>query len=67
MHCKYGDKIYLYDIYGYRYIYTVFDFYEVYESDLSPVFDYDKDVKELTLITCNNLNSKRFIVKSKSQ
>lgn len=58
------DIIYIYDNFGKKYTYYVIDFYEVAENDLSPIFDYKKNSKQLTLITCNNLNSKRFIVKS---
>lgn len=58
-----GDEIFIYDNLDNIYVYKVYDFYEVIESDLSPVFNYDKSRKELTLITCNNLNSKRLVVK----
>ena len=58
------DKIFIYDNFGEKYIYDVFDFYEVDQSDLSPIFNYNKGSKELTLITCNNLNSKRFVLKA---
>ena len=46
-------------------IYKIFKTYEVVPSDLSPVFEFEYNSKELTLITCNNLNSNRLIVKSK--
>ena len=59
------DQIYLYDNSGYKYIYTVFKSYEVNEDDLSPIFDYSSFSKELTLVTCNNMNSNRLIVKAK--
>ena len=39
--------------------------YEVKYDNLSPIFDYDKNSKELTLVTCNNLNSNRIILKAK--
>ena len=61
---KNDDEIYIYDHSGYKYVYKVFNFYEVNESDLSPIFDYNSSSKELTLITCNNLNLNRFIVKA---
>ena len=48
-----------------KYIYKIFKTYEVVPSDLSPVFEFEYNSKELTLITCNNLNSNRLIVKSK--
>lgn len=59
-----NDKIYLYDNSGKKYIYTVFESYEVNESDLSPIFDYDHYSKQLTLITCNNFNNNRLIIKA---
>lgn len=62
---KNDDKIFIYDNDGNKYIYYVFDIYEVRDSDLSPVFNYDQNSKELTLITCNNLNSNRIIVKAR--
>ena len=59
-----NDDIYLYDNSGKKYVYKVFKSYEVYESDLSPIFDYNQSSKELTLITCNNLNNNRLVVKA---
>lgn len=60
-----NDKIYLHDNSNNKYVYTVFNSYEVQESDLSPIFNYDKFSKELTLITCNNINQNRLIIKAK--
>ena len=31
-------------------------------NDLSPIFNYDNDRKNLTLVTCNNLNDKRIVI-----
>ena len=59
-----NDEIHIYDNFGQKYVYKVFKLYEVYESDLSPIFDYNQSSKELTLITCNNLNNSRFVVKA---
>lgn len=59
------DDIFIYDNFGNKYIYKVYDIYEVNPSDLSPIYDYDENLKQLTLITCNNLNSKRIIVRAK--
>lgn len=61
------DVILIYNNTGKKYIYYVFDIYEVKSSDLSPVYNYDKNSKELTLITCNNLNNNRIIVKAKQE
>lgn len=60
-----NDEIYLYDISSNKYVYKVFELSEVVESDLSPIFDYNSSFKQLTLITCNNFNSNRIIVKAK--
>jgi LPXTG-site transpeptidase (sortase) family protein len=60
-----NDEIYLYDNSNNKYTYTIFNLYEVKESDLSPIFDYNQSSKELTLITCNNINLNRVIIKAK--
>ena len=59
-----SDLIYIFDNLGNKYIYTVTKIYEVEPSDLSPVFNYEENSKELTLVTCNNINNKRIIVKA---
>ena len=63
----YNDKIYLYDNSGKKYVYSVTDIYEVKSNDLSPVLNYDNRYNNLTLITCNNLNLNRLVVKSKQE
>lgn len=60
-----GDEILLYDNSEQKFIYKVFSYYEVSSSDMSPILDYDKNIKQLTLVTCNNLNQNRLIVKAK--
>lgn len=60
-----NDEIFLYDNFDNEYIYKVFSIYETNENDLSPIFNYENNSKELTLITCNNFNKKRIIVKAK--
>lgn len=60
-----GDEIYLYDNSEKKYTYSVFSSYEVKSSDMSPILDYDKNLKQLTLVTCNNFNQNRLIVKAK--
>ena len=59
-----SDNIIIYDNNRIRYLYKIFDIYEVKENDLSPIFSYDLNAKTLTLITCNNLNKNRLIIKS---
>ena len=41
--------------------------YEVNENDLSPIYNYDRNSKELTLVSCNNLNKNRIIIKAKQK
>lgn len=60
-----NDEIFIYDNFDNKYIYKVFANYEVEQNDLSPIFNYEKNTKELTLITCNNLNGKRIVIKAK--
>lgn len=62
-----NDEIYIYDSFGNKYIYNVFNIYEVKDNDLSPIFNYNENSKELTLVTCNNFNSNRIIVKAKQR
>ena len=59
-----GDEIYIYNNNGFKYIYIVLEKYEVKEDDLSPIYNYNKNEKILTLITCNNLNNNRIIIKA---
>ncbi len=61
---KINDTIFIYDNNKIKYSYTVFNIYEVKENDFSPLYDYDKNNKELTLLTCNNVNKRRIIVKA---
>ncbi len=60
-----NDEIFIYDNLDNEYIYKVFSIYETDENDLSPIFNYEKNSKTLTLITCNNFNKKRIVVKAK--
>lgn len=62
-----NDKIYLYDNLNNEYTYTVFSLYEVNEFDLSPIYNYNEFSKELTLVTCNNINLNRLIIKAKQE
>lgn len=60
-----NDSILIFDNKGIQYCYLIFDIYEVESSDLSPVFNYNHNEKILTLVTCNNFNLNRIIVKAK--
>ena len=60
-----NDIIYLYDSYNNQYSYSVIKNYEVKSDDLSPVYSTTTDSFELTLVTCNNFNNNRIIIKAK--
>lgn len=59
-----NDEIIIYNNSNEKFSYFISDIYEVKPNDLSPVYSYDKNSKQLTLITCNNLNNNRVIVKA---
>lgn len=59
-----GDEIYLYSNDNLKYTYTVYEKYETDEDDLDCLKAKFLNSRELTLITCNNSNKKRFIVKA---
>ena len=59
------DKIFLYDTSNNKYVYSVIKNYEVEYDDLSPVYNTITNSYELTLVTCNNFNGKRIIIKAK--
>lgn len=58
------DEIYLYSNANLKYVYSVYKTYETSENDLECLKSNFLNSKELTLITCNNSNKKRFIVKA---
>lgn len=63
---KIDDEIILYNDSNKSFPYYVFDIYEVKSDDLSPIYSNSgNSSKELTLITCNNFNKNRIIVKAK--
>ena len=57
------DTIYIYSN-NIKYSYSIISKYEVSPNDLSPIFEYNSDKKCLTLVTCNNLNGNRIIIKA---
>lgn len=59
-----NDEIIIYNNSNKKFSYYVSNIYEVKPDDLSPVYSYDENSKELTLITCNNFNNNRIIVKA---
>lgn len=62
---KNGDIIEVYDLYGKQINYTVFKKYEVSANDLSCSKQDVNNEKIITLLTCNNVNGKRTVVKAK--
>ena len=64
---KIDDEIILSDYTEKQFSYFVTDIYEVKNDDLNPIYDFDKNSKCLTLITCNNVNKNRIIVQAKME
>ena len=62
---KANNKIVLYDNSQNAFNYFVESVYEVNNNDFSPIYDYDKNEKNLTLITCNNINNNRIIIRAR--
>ena len=58
---KIGNKIIITDLNEKKYVYTIFNIFETREDDMT-VLNKSNDY-ELTLVTCNNKNKKRIIVK----
>ena len=63
---KPNDEIYIY-YNNKKFTYIVTSNYEVEANDLSPIFNYDKNQKLLTLVTCNNFNNNRIIIAATKQ
>lgn len=59
-----NDTIYLHSNLGETFEYYVYRTYETISEDLTPIATNFIEKKELTLVTCNNTNKKRFIVKA---
>ena len=62
-----NDEIYLYDNNMKKYKYIVYDIFEVNENDWSSVINNIEKNSKLTLMTCNNQNKRRLIVKANYQ
>ena len=63
---KIGDTICLYTLNGLSNLYIVYNKYETHENDVS-CLEQNTNFKEITLITCNNQNKKRLIIKAKER
>lgn len=59
-----NDIVNLYSNSGNKFEYIVYKTYETESDDLSTLANSFINQKELTLVTCNNTNKKRFIVKA---
>lgn len=57
-----NDEILLTNNLNKVFCYYVKKIYEVKPDDLSPIYSYDDNKKQLTLVTCNNRNNNRIIV-----
>lgn len=61
-----GDTINIYDSNSNSISYEVYKKYEAYENDTSCTSQGTNGKKEITLVTCNNVNKNRLIVKAKA-
>lgn len=61
-----GDLIKIYDVNGNFLIYKIYDIYETKYNDLSCTNQNTNGMKEITLITCNNINGNRIVVKARA-
>ncbi len=61
-----GDLIKIYDVNGNFLIYKIYDIYETKYNDLSCTNQNTNGIKEITLITCNNINGNRMVVKARA-
>ena len=61
---KNDDIIEIYDLYGNQINYKVFNKYEVKANDLSCTKQDNSNKRIITLLTCNNVNGKRTVVKA---
>lgn len=59
-----GDLIKIYAPANVCVYYKVYDMYEIEKTDMSCTSQETNEKKEITLITCNNINKKRLIVKA---
>lgn len=60
-----GDTIDIYDSNNFLVTYYIYDKYEIDKNDVSCTSQDTNGKKEITLVTCNNLNGNRLIIKAK--
>ncbi|MBQ6687467.1 MAG: sortase [Bacilli bacterium] len=61
---SYNDIIYIYNLNGEKQEYNVTKNFETEFNDTSCTSQDTNEKQELTLVTCNNVNNKRIIVKA---
>lgn len=61
-----NDLILIKDNNNQHFNYFVFDKFEINEDEISSIMQYPLDHYELTLLTCNNFNNKRIVIKAKN-
>lgn len=62
-----NDFIYIYDLYNNLTIYKIQNIYEVPAQNTECLDCSTNSLRELTLITCNNFNNKRLIIKAQEE
>ncbi len=62
---KIGDKINIYDSTSSLTIYYIYDKFEITKNDTTCTSQDTNGKKEITLVTCNNFNNNRLIIKAK--
>lgn len=60
-----GDFVNIYDSKNNLINYEIYEKFETYESDTSCTSQNTDGRKEITLVTCNNINNNRLIIKAK--
>lgn len=60
-----GDTIRIYDLNNTFVNYSVYAKYEILKEDTSPTNQNTNGKREITLVTCNNFNKNRLIIKAK--
>lgn len=60
-----GDTINIYDSNNKKVLYYIYDKFEIAKSDTSCTNQNTNQKKEITLVTCNNINKNRLVLKAK--
>lgn len=62
-----GNSIFIYDEFGNKLEYLVYKKYETTDDDLNCVNQDTNNLREITLVTCNNVTGNRIIIKAKEK